>query len=66
MVPYCCGDVERPVEGEALWNLRLKCLGSRYGDCLTEQEIGTVYGISKAAVSKRLKKFREKLKGSVV
>ena len=80
-VPYCCGDVERPVEDKALWNLRLECLqravecldqadqeliGFRYGDCLTEQEIGTVYGISKAAISKRLKKLRERLKGSVV
>ena len=30
------------------------------------EEIGTIYGVSKAAVSKRLKKLHEKLKGSVI
>ena len=33
---------------------------------LTMEEIGTIYGVSKAAVSKRLKKLHEKLKGSVI
>lgn len=38
---------------------------SRYGDALTMDEIGQIYGISKMAVSKRLKKLHEKLGSSV-
>ena len=33
---------------------------------LTMEEIGTIYGVSKAAVSKRLKKLHEQLRGSVI
>ena len=72
--------VRRPVEDEALRNLRLenlrkavKDLGEqsrelidlRYGRELTMEEIGKVYGISKTAVSKRLKTLHEKLRSSV-
>ena len=73
--------VRRPVEETVLWNLQLetlrKAVGSmggqdrdlirlRYGRGLTMEEIGMVYGVSKAAVSKRLKKLHEKLRGSVL
>ena len=73
--------VRRPVEDAALWNLQLECLRKavdglgdqgrdlvelRYGRGLTMEEIGTIYGVSKAAVSKRLKKFHEQLRGSVI
>lgn len=37
-----------------------------YGQGLTVEEIGTIYGVSKAAVSKRLKKLHEQLRGSVI
>ena len=62
--------VRRPVEGAALRNLRLEnlrgaiaeldvqgqnLLSLRYSDALTMDEIGQIYGISKMAVSKRLK-----------
>ena len=72
--------VRRPVEDAALWNLQLETLRKavdglgdqgrdlvelRYGRGLTMEEIGTIYGVSKAAVSKRLKKLHEQLKGSV-
>ena len=72
--------VRRPVEDAALWNLQLECLRKavdglgdqgrelvelRYGQGLTMEEIGTIYGVSKAAVSKRLKKLHEQLRGSV-
>ena len=65
-VLFCSECVRRPVEDEALRNLRLenlrkavKDLGEqsrelidlRYGRELTMEEIGKVYGISKAAVS---------------
>ena len=68
------------MEDEVLRNLRLEnlqkamnqldqndqCLLSlRYDDELTMEEIGKVYGISKMAVSKRLRKLHEKLRGSV-
>ena len=79
-VLFCSDCVRRPVEDEALRNLRLenlrkavKDLGEqsrelidlRYGRELTMEEIGKVYGISKAAVSKRLKTLHEKLRSSV-
>ena len=79
-VLFCSECVRRPVEDEALRNLRLenlrkavKDLGEqsrelidlRYGRELTMEEIGKVYGISKAAVSKRLKTLHEKLRSSV-
>ena len=37
-----------------------------YNGELTMDEIGQIYGISKMAVSKRLKKFHEKLGRSVL
>ena len=72
--------VRRPVEDTVLRNLQLETLRKavdglgdqgrdlvelRYGRGLTMEEIGTIYGVSKAAVSKRLKKLHEQLKGSV-
>ena len=72
--------VKRPVEDAVLRNLRLENLrkavddlddqgqdliGLRYGSGLTMEEIGKVYGVSKMAVSKRLKKLHEKLRSSV-
>lgn len=42
-----------------------KLISLRYDDELTMEEIGKVFGISKMAVSKRLKKLHEKLRGSV-
>lgn len=77
----CSDCVRLPVEATALWNLRLENLrkavnglgdqgreliGLRYGRDLTMEEIGKVYGISKAAVSKRLKRLHEKLRISVM
>ena len=58
--------VRRPVEDAVLWNLQLETLRKavdelgeqdrdliqlRYGGGLTMEEIGTIYGVSKAAVS---------------
>ena len=72
--------VKRPVEDAALRNLQLEnlrgaiaeldvqgqnLLSLRYSDALTMEEIGQIYGISRMAVSKRLKKLRKKL-GSAV
>ena len=72
--------VKRPVEDSALRNLRLENLRKavdglddqgqdlirlRYGSDLTMEEIGKIYGVSKMAVSKRLKKLHEKLRSSV-
>ena len=80
MVLFCSGCVRRPVEDTVLWNLQLECLREavdglgdqgrdlvelRYGRGLTMEEIGTIYGVSKAAVSKRLKKLHEQLRDSV-
>ena len=74
------GCVRRPVEDAALRNLRLENLRKavdglddqgqdlielRYGRGLTMEEIGKIYGVSKMAVSKRLKKLHEKLRSSV-
>lgn len=79
-VPSGWRGARHPVEDEVLRNLRLEnlqkamnqldqndqCLLSlRYDDELTMEEIGKVYGISKMAVSKRLRKLHEKLRGSV-
>ena len=79
-VLFCSDCVRRPVEDTALRNLQLECLRKavdglgdqgrdlvelRYGQGLTMEEIGTIYGVSKAAVSKRLKKLHEQLRGSV-
>lgn len=72
--------VRRHVEDTALRNLRLENLRKavdglddqgqdlirlRYGSDLTMEEIGKIYGVSKMAVSKRLKKLHEKLRSSV-
>ena len=72
--------VRRPVEDTVLRNLQLETLRKavdglgdqgrervelRYGQGLTMGEIGTIYGVSKAAVSKRLKKLHEQLRDSV-
>ena len=79
-VPSGSDCVRRPVEGAALRNLRLEnlrgaiaeldaqgqnLLSLRCSDALTMDEIGQIYGISKMAVSKRLKKLHEKLGSSV-
>ncbi len=79
-VLFCLDCVRRPVEDTVLRNLRLECLRKavdalgdqsrdlvelRYGQGLTMEEIGTIYGVSKAAVSKRLKKLHEQLRDSV-
>ena len=73
--------VKRPVEDAALRNLRLEnlqraiaeldvqgqnLLSLRYSGELTMDEIGQIYGISKMAVSKRLKKLYQKLEDSVL
>ena len=80
MVPSGSDCVKRPVEDAALRNLRLEnlrraiagldvqgqnLLSLRYGEELTMEEIGQIYGISKMAASKRLKKLHEKLGSSV-
>ena len=80
-VLFCSDCVRRPVEDTVLRNLQLVCLRKavdglgtqsrelielRYGQGLTMEEIGTIYGVSKAAVSKRLKKLHEQLRGSVL
>ena len=81
MVPSGSDCVRRPVEeAAALRNLQLEnlrkaiaeldvqgqnLLSLRYSDALTMDEIGQIYGISKMAVSKRLKKLHEKLGSSV-
>ena len=72
--------VKRPVEDAALRNLQLEnlwkaiaeldvqgqnLLSLRYSDVLTMEEISQIYGISRMAVSKRLKKLHEKLGSSV-
>ena len=79
-VLFCSDSVRRPVEDTVLRNLRLENLRTaigdlddqgqglislRYGGELTMEAIGKVYGISKMAVSKRLKKLHEKLRSSV-
>ena len=73
--------VRRPVEDPVLWTLRLESLQKamevldhqsrefidfRYDRGLTMEEIGKFYGVSKMAVSKRLRKLHQKLKGSVI
>ena len=72
--------VKRPVEDAVLRNLQLEnlrgaiaeldvqgqnLLSLRYSGELTMDEIGEIYGISRMAVSKRLKKLYEKLGSSV-
>ena len=72
--------VKRPVEDAARRNLQLEnlrkaiaeldaqgqnLLSLRYSDALTMDESGQIYGISKMAVSKRLKTLHKKLGSSV-
>ena len=72
--------VKRPVEDAVLRNLRLEnlrgaiaeldvqgqnLLSLRYSGELTMKEIGQIYGISRMAVSKRLKTLHKKLESSV-
>lgn len=71
----------RPVERSVLQTLQLEnlrdtvaelsdqeqqMLSLRYDGELTLEEIGKVFGVSKMAVSKRLKKLHEKLRSSVI
>lgn len=80
-VPSGLDCVKRPVEDAVLRNLRLENLRKaidkldprdqdmislRYSGKLTMEEIGQIHGISKMAVSKRLKKLHEKLGSSVL
>ena len=75
-VLFCSDCVRRPVEDTVLRNLQLECLRKadddlgdsgrdliqlRYGRDLTMEEIGMIYGVSKAAVSKCLKKLHEQM-----
>ena len=79
-VPFGSDCVRRPVKDAALRNLQLEnlrkaiaeldvqgqnLLSLRYSGELTMEEIGQIYGISRMAVSKRLKKLHEKLGSSV-
>ena len=80
-VLFCSDCIGRPMEDAALRNLQMECLRGavdelgvqgrdliqlRYGSGLTLVEIGRIYGVSRAAVSKRLKKLHEQLRGSVL
>ena len=73
--------VMRPVEDAALRNLQLEnlrgaiaeldvqgqnLLSLRYSGELTMDEIGQIYGISRMAASRRLKKLYQKLEDSVL
>ena len=79
-VPSGSDCVRRPVEDAVLRNLQLEnlrgaiaeldvqgqnLLSLRYSGELTMEEIGQIYGISRMAVSKRLKKLHKKLESSV-
>ena len=79
-VSACNIPIRRPVEDACIKNLRLeklrgtvdqlddqeqKLINLRYKCYMTEKEVGEVFGISKMAVSKRLKKLHEKLRSSV-
>ena len=80
-VPSGSDCVKRPVEAAALRNLRLEnlrgaiteldvqgqnLLSLRHSGELTMEEIGQIYGVSRMAVSKRLKKLHKKLGSSVL
>jgi len=79
-VSDCTVPIRRPVEDACIKNLRLeklraaveqlddqeqKLINFRYKCYMTEEEVGEVFGISKMAVSKRLKKLHNKLRSSV-
>ena len=74
-------QTQRALEDAALKNLQLEKLRKavadlddqdqqlislRYGDELSMEEIGKLQNVSKMAVSKRLKKLHQKLRGSVI
>ena len=76
----CLGNTDPPVEETAIQALQLETLRKavqkldaqeqnlialRYGQELTMEEIGRLCGISKMAVSKRLRRLHEKLRSSV-
>ena len=78
--PSGLGSVRRPVEDTVLRDLQLEnlrkamkklgpkdrdLLDLRYGEDLAMEEIGKVYGVSKMAVSKRLRKLHKNLRDSV-
>ena len=80
-VPSGSDCVKRPVEDAALRNLQLenlrdavkalreedqKLISLRYDSELTMEEMGKLLGVSKMAVSKRLKRLHQTLKSSVV
>ena len=80
-VSDCAVPIRRPVEDACIKNLRLeklrnavkqlddqeqKLIDLRYKCYMTEEQVGEVFGISRMAVSKRLKKLHEKLRSSVV
>ena len=46
-------------------NQEQQLLSLRYGDELSMEEIGQIFGVSKMAISKRLKKLHQKLRASV-
>ena len=75
------GNTDPPVEETAIQALQLETLRKavqkldaqeqnlialRYGQELTMEEIGRLCGISKMAVSKRLRRLHEKLRSSVI
>ena len=75
----CC-PAGCPLERSVLWKLQLENLRNavaelsaqeqelislRYDGDLSMEEIGKVFGVSKMAVSKRLKKLHAKLRSSV-
>ena len=66
----CLGTSGLKICGEPLrgWMCRIKTcsLSLRYGEKLTMEEIGQIYGISRMAASKRLKKLYQKLEDSVL
>ncbi len=80
-VPSSHVPAGRPVERSVLHALQLENLRNavaelsdpeqelislRYDGELTMEEIGKLFGVSKMAVSKRLKKLHEKLRSSVI
>ncbi len=80
-VPSSHVPAGRPVERSVLHTLQLENLRNavaelsdseqelislRYDDELTMEEIGKLFGVSKMAVSKRLKKLHERLRSSVI
>ena len=80
-VLFCSDCVRRPVEDTVLRNLQLETLRKavdglgdqgrelvelREGQGWTMGAIGQIYGVSQAAVSERLQKLHEQLRGSVL